>query len=107
MTTAASLALGTLVGALSSHDRQAVQLSLLILLASVFFSGFVLAVDEFRPVAQAFAWLLPVTHGIALLQDLMLGGLTAAGAHVAALVGLVVAYGLLGWLVFRRAVLRA
>lgn len=107
LTTAASLALGTLVGALSTHDRQAVQLSLLVLLASVFFSGFVLAVDEFRPVAQVFAGLLPVTHGIALLQDLMLRGLTGATAHVAALAGLTAAYGLLGWLIFRRAVVRA
>jgi len=106
LTTAASLALGILVGALSTHDRQAVQLSLLILLASVFFSGFVLAIDEFRPVAQAFAWLLPVTHGIALLQDLMLRGLAAATANVAALVGLTAAYGLLGWLIFRRAVVQ-
>jgi ABC-2 type transport system permease protein len=106
LVTAASLALGVLVGALSTHDRQAVQLSLLILLASVFFSGFVLAIDEFRPVAQAFAWLLPVTHGIALLQDLMLRGLAAATANVAALVGLTAAYGLLGWLVFRRAVVQ-
>ena len=107
LTTAASLTLGILVGALSTHDRQAVQLSLLILLASVFFSGFVLAIDEFRPLAQAFAWLLPVTHGIALLQDLMLRGLSAATANVAALVGLTAAYGLLGWLIFRRAVVRA
>ena len=107
LTTAASLTLGILVGALSTHDRQAVQLSLLILLASVFFSGFVLAIDEFRPLAQAFAWLLPVTHGIALLQDLMLRGLSAATANVAALVGLTAAYGLLGWLLFRRAVVQA
>jgi ABC-2 type transport system permease protein len=107
LTTAASLALGILVGALSPHDRQAVQLSLLILLASVFFSGFVLAIDEFRPLAQAFAWLLPVTHGIALLQDLMLRGLAPATANVAALVSLAAAYGLAGWLLFRRAVVRA
>ncbi len=107
LTTAASLALGIMVGAVSTHDRQAVQLSLLILLASVFFSGFVLAIDEFRPLAQAFAWLLPVTHGIALLQDLMLRGLSAATANVAALVGLTATYGLVGWLIFRRAVERA
>ena len=51
------------------------QLSLLVLLASVFFSGFVLA-D--RPVhatrCAPLAYALPVTHGIQLLQDLMLRG---------------------------------
>lgn len=104
---AASLALGALVGAVSATDRQAVQLSLLLLLASVFFSGFVLAVDEFRPLAQAFAWLLPVTHGIALLQDAMLRGVVAGQAHVAALVGLTAACGLGAWLIFRRSVIRA
>lgn len=106
LTTATSLALGALVGAVSSHERQAVQLSLLLLLASVFFSGFVLAVDEFRPLAQAFAWLLPVTHGIVLLQDAMLRGVAFAGAHVAALAALAVAYGLAAWILFRRSVVR-
>lgn len=107
LTIAASLALGALVGALSSHERQAVQLSLLLLLASVFFSGFVLAVDEFRPLAQAFAWLLPVTHGIALLQDSMLRGAVAWQGHVVALVGMTVACGLAAWILFRRSVAHA
>lgn len=78
LTLAASLAIGGLIAGVSDTERQAVQLSLLLLLASVFFSGFVLAVDEFRPLAQVFAYLLPVTHGISLLQDLMLRGATAS-----------------------------
>src|SRR3546814_2948786 len=61
---------------LSDSERQAVQLSLLVLLASVFFSGFVLAVDEFTPPVRAIAYTLPVTHGIQLLQDFMLRGST-------------------------------
>jgi ABC-2 type transport system permease protein len=51
-----------------------VQLALLLLLASVFFSGFVLPINEFREGVQYFAYSLPVTHGIALLQDVMLRG---------------------------------
>ena len=45
----ASLGLGLLISVVSDSERQAVQLSLLVLLASVFFSGFVLAIDEFTP----------------------------------------------------------
>ena len=83
----ASLGLGLLVAVVSDSERQAVQLSLLVLLASVFFSGFVLAIDEFTPPVRALAYLLPVTHGIRLLQDLMLRGSTThlavrrAGRH--------------------------
>ena len=43
----ASLGIGLLIAVISDSERQAVQLSLLLLLASVFFSGFVLAISEF------------------------------------------------------------
>jgi len=52
----------------------AVQLSMLMLLASVFFSGFVLPVTDFAQWMQYIAYALPVTHGISALQDLMLRG---------------------------------
>src|SRR4029079_4044664 len=42
----ASLGLGLLISIVSDSERQAVQLSLLVLLASVFFSGFVLPINE-------------------------------------------------------------
>jgi len=70
----ASLALGLLISVISSSERQAVQLSMLLLLASMFFSGFVIRTNEFQPVVQAGSYLLPVTHGIRLLQDLLLRG---------------------------------
>ena len=72
--TFASLGLGLLISALADSERQAVQLSFLSLLASVFFSGFVAALRDFDPVVRNVAYLLPVTHGIALLQDLFLRG---------------------------------
>ena len=76
--TFASLGIGLLISVVADTERQAVQLSLLVLLASVFFSGFVLPVHEFSPIVQAFSYSLPVTHGIALLQDVMLRGGTNA-----------------------------
>jgi ABC-2 type transport system permease protein len=70
----ASLGAGLLISVISDSERQAVQLSLLLLLASVFFSGFVLPVHEFAWFLQIVAYALPVTHGIRLLQDEMLRG---------------------------------
>lgn len=103
----ASLGLGLLVATISDSERQAVQLSLLLLLASVFFSGFVLDIEEFTEPVRVIAYLLPVTHGIQLLQDLLLRG----GTHqvwqfgALALIALVTLLG--AWLLLRRSMSRA
>jgi ABC-2 type transport system permease protein len=73
----ASLGIGLVIAVVSDSERQAVQLSLLLLLASVFFSGFVIAISEFSEPVRAAAYLLPVTSAIGLLQDLMLRGVAA------------------------------
>jgi ABC-2 type transport system permease protein len=72
--TFASLGVGLLISLVADSERQAVQLSMLVLLASVFFSGFVLPVSDFADWTQYLAYSLPVTHGIGLLQDHMLRG---------------------------------
>jgi ABC-2 type transport system permease protein len=72
----ASLGLGLLISTIVDSERQAVQLSMLVLLASVFFSGFVLPLDQFVTPLRIAAYSLPVTHGIQLLQDFMLRGST-------------------------------
>jgi ABC-2 type transport system permease protein len=104
--TLASLALGLAIAVLSDTERQAVQLAMLVLLASVFFSGFVLAVDEFLPHAQAIAYALPVTHGIRLLQDLMLRGWTNAWWEANALVIIAIVLLLVAWAFLRRTMQR-
>jgi ABC-2 type transport system permease protein len=105
--TIASLALGLTIAVLSDTERQAVQLSLLVLLASVFFSGFVLAVDEFLPHAQAIAYALPVTHGIRLLQDLMLRGTTDPRAAAGTLALIAAVLLVVSWFLLRRNMRRA
>jgi ABC-2 type transport system permease protein len=70
----ASLGLGLLISTLVDSERAAVQFSMLVLLASVFFSGFVLPLDQFVTPLRYAAYSLPVTHGIQLLQDYMLRG---------------------------------
>ena len=72
--TFASLGVGLLISLVADSERQAVQLSMLVLLASVFFSGFVLPVEDFVEWTQYLAYALPVTHGIATLQEHMLRG---------------------------------
>ena len=98
----ASLGLGLLVAAVSDSERQAVQLSLLLLLASVFFSGFVLGTDQFNEPVRSMTALLPVTNGIQLIGDVMLRGSTDAIAQVWALVAEIVAYTGIAWLIIRR-----
>jgi ABC-2 type transport system permease protein len=103
---AASLGLGVVIAVVSNTERQVVQLSLLVLLASVFFSGLVLKLDLFLPAARPFAYLLPATHGIALSQDLMLRGWTASSWHYVALAGIAFITLIIGSFLFRRQMAR-
>jgi len=93
----ASLGLGLLISVVSDSERQAVQLALLTLLASMFFSGFVLHIEEFQPAVQVGAYLLPVTHGIALLQGEFLNGAIAHPWQLGALVGIAAFLLLTSW----------
>ena len=98
----ASLGVGLFIAMVSDSERQTVQLSLLVLLASVFFSGFVLAIDQFTAPVRALAYTLPVTHGIQLLQDLMLRGSTNHLWQAGALVAIAGVTLLAAWLLLRR-----
>jgi ABC-2 type transport system permease protein len=99
----ASLGLGMLIAAVSDSERQVVQLSLLLLLASVFFSGFVLGTDEFTEPVRSLTALLPVTNGIQLIGDVMLRGSVQAINTVWILAGEIAVYTGLAWLILRRA----
>ena len=103
----ASLGIGLLIAVISDSERQAVQLSLLLLLGSVFFSGFVLAVSEFSEPVRAIAYMLPVTHGITLAQDIMLRGGTTQPWRYAALVLIAVVALTVAWAGLRRGMTRA
>jgi ABC-2 type transport system permease protein len=98
----ASLGLGLLISTIVDSERQAVQLSMLVLLASVFFSGFVLPLDQFITPLRIAAYSLPVTHGIQLLQDLMLRGGTNQSWELLVLGGIGVALFVLTSLTVRR-----
>lgn len=98
----ASLALGLLISVVSSSERQAVQLSMLLLLASMFFSGFVIRTEDFQPIVQAGSYLLPVTHGIRLIQDLLLRGTITHPWQLLALAGIATVTLVASWALVRR-----
>jgi ABC-2 type transport system permease protein len=98
----ASLGLGFLISGVSKSDSQAVQYSMMVLLVSIFFTGFVLPLDQLSAPVQVISYLIPATYGIQALQDLVFRGvdvdpLIVGGLAVYALVLMVGA-----WFVVRR-----
>ena len=73
--TLASLGIGFLISAWSSSDSQAVQLSMLVLLMSIFFSGFFLPLENFASEVRYVGYALPLTHAITGFQAIMLRGI--------------------------------
>jgi ABC-2 type transport system permease protein len=70
----ASIGAGFLISLLSKSDTQAVQLSMLILLFSVFFSGFILPAHNLTPAIRYMGYIAPMTQGLIGFQDIMLLG---------------------------------
>lgn len=98
----AALGLGFVISLLARTETQAVQYAMIVLLASVFFSGFLLRLDTLSMPVRLVAWLLPATYAIRLLQDVMLRGrppdpVVAAGLAVFGFVLLVAS-----WVLLRR-----
>jgi ABC-2 type transport system permease protein len=89
----ASIGLGLIVSALARTDSQAVQYSMLVLLAGLFFGGFFLELDAFAAPVRVLSYLLPVTYAIALLQDVMLRGLDPHLLDLVGLAALTLVYG--------------
>ena len=69
-----AIGIGFLIAELSTSTTQAVQLAMGVLLASVFFSGFVLSTQFFVGVGRLVGYALPATYAIQALRDIMLRG---------------------------------
>jgi ABC-2 type transport system permease protein len=97
-----SLAVGFFISLISENDTQAVQFSMLLLLASIFFSGFFLDLRLMWEPMKIFSYLLPATYGIDIMHDVMLRGLPLPVIYTAglALIGIVLFLG--DWLIMRR-----
>jgi len=98
----ASVGLGFMISLMSRTDTQAVQYSMIVLLASLFFSGFFLAVERLAYPARIISWLLPATFGITLLRDVMLRGISLRPSTTLALCAYTVVVVLLSYLGTRR-----
>jgi ABC-2 type transport system permease protein len=97
-----SLAVGFLISLISQTDTQAVQYSMLLLLASIFFSGFFLDLRLMWEPMRVLAWSLPATYGIQMLQDVMLRGASAPPMLLQGLALIGAGLFLVNWLLLRR-----
>jgi ABC-2 type transport system permease protein len=75
---------------------------MLVLLTSVFFSGFFLRLEALWPPVRSVSYALPVTHGIGSLQDVMLRGVTPDSFFLLVLAGLGVVFALASYYFIRR-----
>lgn len=97
-----SLGFGFLISSLATSDSQAIQFSMVLLLASIFFSGFFLQLYRFRLPAQIISWLMPSTYGSKMLQDIMLRGTQPETWLFWVLGGFAIALFMVNWLRLRR-----
>ncbi|MFM8319475.1 MAG: ABC transporter permease [Chloroflexota bacterium] len=70
----ASVGIGFLISVVAATDSQAVQLTMLTLLLSIFFSGFFLPISGFLEPAWVVTYSLPMTYAIDGFQSLLLEG---------------------------------
>ncbi|OAI39523.1 hypothetical protein AYO38_01395, partial [bacterium SCGC AG-212-C10] len=97
-----SLGVGLVISMLSKDENQAAQLSMLVLLASIFFSGFVFALDRVTWPVRAISYALPSTYAIRAMQDEMLRGIVQHQEDVWILAGAAAGLFILAVLLFRR-----
>lgn len=97
-----SLGVGFLISLISETDTQAVQYSMLLLLASIFFSGFFLDLRLMWEPIKVLAWSLPATYGIQMFQDIMLRGSTVPPMIFQGIALIGIALFLIDWFLLRR-----
>ena len=99
----ASVAIGLLISAVSRTDSQAVQLSMLVLLLSIFFTGFFLPITGFKWPAMIITLLIPMSYAVESFQQLMLAGNLPNGGNIVALaVVALLAYGIVFMIMARQ-----
>ena len=100
-----SLGIGFIISLISQTDTQAVQLTMIILLTSVFFSGFLMSLDTIAKPVQVISWSLPTTYGIVMLRDIFLRGAMPNLLLLAGLGAIGIALMLLAWFMLRRLII--
>ncbi len=98
----ASIGLGFVISAVADTDTQAVQYSMISLLAAIFFSGFFLTLDRLHPAVRPVSKLVPVSYAIEGLQDVMFRGIPIDADLMLLLSAYAAATFLVAWLLTRR-----
>jgi ABC-2 type transport system permease protein len=98
----ASLGLGFALSGLARTDSQAVQYSMVVLLVSIFFTGFVLPLDQLTEPIRWVSFLVPGTYGIAGAQDIVFRGETASPLVIGGLAVYSLVMAFLAWLALRQ-----
>jgi len=98
----ASLGVGFLISLLADTESHAVQLSMIMLLLSVFFSGFMLDLRYLWQPVRVISWSLPVTYGTTLLQNIMLRGRGLDWILFGGLIAIGIFLFTISWLMLRR-----
>lgn len=97
-----SLGIGFAISIVSQTDSQAVQYSMITLLASVFFSGFIMSLEMLWEPVRVISWALPTTYGTLLLRDIALRGLAPNWYLLGALFAIGMVLMVISWLLMRR-----
>jgi ABC-2 type transport system permease protein len=97
-----SMGIGFTISIISQSDSQAVQYSMIVLLASVFFSGFIMSLNLLWQPVRVISWMLPTTYGTQLLRDIALRGIAPDWTLLAVLLGIGVVLMFISWRLLRR-----
>jgi|WetSurMetagenome_2_1015567.scaffolds.fasta_scaffold19987_3 ABC-2 type transport system permease protein len=97
-----SLGYGFVISIISQTDSQAVQYSMIFLLASVFFSGFIMGLEKLIGPVRIVSWMLPTTYGTILLRNIALRGLIPDWILLGGLAAIGVFLLFIAWLLMRR-----
>jgi ABC-2 type transport system permease protein len=97
-----SLGLGFVLSLLAKTTSQAVQYAMIVLLASIFFTGFFLSLNFLWAPVRVVSWLLPATYAIEMLQNVMLRGNFVPGTLYYSLLAMGIGFFLVAWLLLRR-----
>jgi ABC-2 type transport system permease protein len=97
-----SLGIGFNFSLSARTDSQAVQSSMILLLASIFFAGFFLALHRFWWPVHIVSWALPATYSTSLLQNAMLRGQGVSLVLLLALTGIGILLFFVAWFRLKR-----
>lgn len=97
-----SLGIGFAISIVSQTDSQAVQYSMITLLASVFFSGFIMNLGMLWEPVRVISWMLPTTYGTLMLRDIALRGLDPNWSLLVSLFAIGLLLMIISWLLMRR-----